>query len=76
MLSVGSKGIIMADFEGLDSAWERLEQARHEALLRQLKAEIRAFRRQTLATRSVAAVSTVQPLPPPPEPVLIKRPRS
>ena len=63
---------MMVDFEGLDSAWERLEQARHEALLRQLKAEIRDFRRPTLSTRSVAAVSTVPPPPPPPEPLLIQ----
>lgn len=69
----------MADFEGLDSAWDRMEQARHESLLRQLKAEIRAFRRQTLSTRSalpVPSVSAVQAQSPQPEPLLVKRTRS
>ncbi len=36
----------MSDFERLDNAWEQAEQSRHAVLLRQLKAEVREFRRQ------------------------------
>lgn len=39
----------MSDFEALNHAWEQAEQRRHAALLQQLKAEVRAFRRQTHA---------------------------
>jgi hypothetical protein len=46
----------MSDFERLDNVWEQAEQSRHAALLRQLKAEVREFRRQ--ARTSVAPLAT------------------
>ncbi|MBD2036981.1 hypothetical protein H6F76_18405 [Leptolyngbya sp. FACHB-321] len=62
----------MSDFEQLDHAWEQAEQSRHAALLRQLKAEVREFRRQA---RIAVAPSLPVPKeqPPQPDPGLVKR---
>ncbi|XGW00831.1 MAG: hypothetical protein ACAF41_33175 (plasmid) [Leptolyngbya sp. BL-A-14] len=66
----------MSDFEQLDNPWEQAEQTRHAALLRQLKAEVRAFRRQARSSNVPASpVPKEQPAQPDPG-LLIKRVRS
>lgn len=56
----------MSDFEELNNAWKQAEQRRHAALLQQLKAEVRACRRQahSVATPSlpVSQAQSSQPL--------------
>lgn len=65
----------MSDFERLDNAWEQAEQSRHAALLRQLKAEVREFRRQTLGS-AVSASPVPKEQPSQPDLWLLKRARS
>jgi hypothetical protein len=65
----------MSDFERLDNAWEQAEQLRHAALLRQLKAEVREFRRQAHGA-AVPAPPVPQEQPAQPDPGLLKRARS
>ena len=65
----------MSDFERLDNAWEQAEQSRHAALLRQLKAEVREFRRQARGS-TVPSLPVPKEQPAQPDPGLVKRERS
>ncbi len=65
----------MSDFERLDNAWEQAERLRHAALLRQLKAEVRAVRRQARGS-ALPSSPVPQEQPSQPDPGLVKRMRS
>ena len=65
----------MSDFERLDHAWEQAEQLRHAALLRQLKAEVREFRRQARGS-AVPSSPVLREQPSQPDPGLVKQVRS